>query len=208
MLEVFDSITDFGGITNKIVGEFRLKGYEKEIRRRVSSIPDIEAYYDLWVLLGKMRVPGFHFNAIAFEANNTIFLNQAASPFSPLTLKHEYVHSIGEVYGILNLTNKNLLDLEEGLTQYFANKIFGDNDTIYYPEEKLVSILEKISNYIEKKDGLSYDLLAKCFFIDGSLNEFVKRFDNAFGSGKFNSIFYGEGNFYDKGVKFNSLLGQ
>jgi len=205
MLNTFDQIVDFGGITNKIISEFRLKDYEKEIERKVLVIPDIEAYSDFWVLLGKMRVPGFHFNAEAFNDHSTVFLNQTANSFSSEILKHEYTHSIGGVYSIFNITNKNLLDLNEGLTQHFANKIFDDNYIIYYAEQKLVKVLEEISGYIEKKQSINYNILAKCFFIDNSIDEFIQRFDNNFGIGKFNSIFY-ENNLDDKINKFNDLL--
>ncbi len=205
MINSFDKITDFDNVSRQIVEKFRLNDYKPKIKKQVSSIPDIESYSDLWISFGRLGIPPF--NGVAFESTNTIFLNKTADSFNRIILNHEYVHSIGGINGIFDIfIARDLVDLNEGLTQYFANRIFNDNAMLYYPEQKLVDIFEKIGRYIERKEGLSYSILAKCFFVDRSLNEFVERFDNTFGIGKFNSIFDGKGDFYDKGVKFNSLL--
>lgn len=207
MLYTFDQITDFKNTTHQIIKKFRLNDYEDGIRRKVSSIPDIEAYSEFWLILNNLKVPRTIFRARAFEGFQTIFLNQKDDPFYPTILRHEYMHSIGTLGTFLDAS---LIALNEGLTQYFSNIVFDDlgyeGVWNYYNEQKLVKVLEEISSYIEKKDGVKYSILAKCFFIDNNINEFIQRFDNNFGKDKFNSIFYGKGDFYDKGVKFDLLI--
>ena len=189
-IKIFDDRTSKNFVAELVV-KVNLRGFGGIIKNKATNLPEIApmpVFHDFFLDYTKYGgIYECNFITKILKMNGgLIFLRDGS------VLGHEFTHQLGRV----EIIPKNIDNLNERLTEYYSCLIF--DETLY---DAFAIYLNEADKLIENEYKLNYSPLAKCYFVDGSIKEFERRFDALFGSGEFRAIC----NNYDA-KRFESLV--